>query len=238
MSTIYSAPVTCSVCGHQQMVEIADSLNANRMPAAREQVLARTLFGVTCECGRRITAIHKVLYVDFDRGLWIQVANEEERPGYVALEPAVLGAFAEAFDTDRYPKAIAALAAMVRPRLVFGYEELREKVVAADAGIDDCLLEALKLELLAARPDLLVDGVEVIMLASADDRALHFDLYAFPGGEGQLAGELVIARSGYDGAVARRQVVAETHPRLFDGPYVNIARYRFAEELVEAAPLA
>jgi hypothetical protein len=245
MSTIYSAQVTCSVCGHQLMVEIADSLNANRMPAAREHVLARTLFDATCECGRRITAIHKVLYVDFERGLWIQVANEDERPAYTALEPAVLGAFAAAFDTERFPKAIAALAALVRPRLVFGYEELREKVIAAEAGLEDSLLEALKLELLVARSDLLTHGVEVMMLRSADDRALHFDLYASAGGEGQLVGELVVARSGYEGIVVRRAVVAQTHPGLFTGPYVNIARYRFAEELIEdaadvteAAPLA
>jgi hypothetical protein len=231
MSTLYNAPVTCSSCGHVVFVEVADSLNANRMPAARERVLARELFTMDCACGRRITAIHNVLYVDFERALWVQVAPEEERTRYPELEGGVLAAYREAFDPATYPKALAALGAMVRPRLAFGYEELREKVVAADAAIDDALLEVLKLELLVARPDLLTDGVELLVLTAADDKVLRLDLHSFGGGDGQVIGELVVARAGYESLVVRRAGVAPTYRGLFERPYVNTARYRFAPEI-------
>ena len=230
MSTLYNASITCSSCGESVHVEIADSLNANRMPAARERVLARELFTTDCACGRRITAIHSVLYVDFERGLWVQVAPEEERIRYPELEGGVLSAYREAFDPATYPMAVAALGAMVRPRLAFGYEELREKVVAADAGLDDALLEVLKLELLVARPDLLTDGVELMVLTAVDDQLLRLDLHSFAGGEGQVIGELGVARAGYESVVARRADVVAIYPGLFERPYVNIARYRFAPE--------
>jgi len=237
MSTLYNAPVTCSSCGHVVFVEVADSLNANRMPAAREQVLARALFTADCACGRRITAIHNVLYVDFERGLWVQVAPEEERVRYPELEGGALTAYREAFDPATYPKAIAALGAMVRPRLAFGYEELREKVVAADAGLDDAMLEVLKLELLVARPDLLTDGVELLVLTAADDDVLRLDMHSFAGGDGEVIGELEVARGGYESLVAHRAEVESTYPGLFERPYVNIARYRFAPEVpLEATP--
>jgi len=235
MSTTYAAPVTCSACGLELMIDVADSLNANRMPDARRWVVERTLFSATCRCGRRITAVKDLLYVDFEHGLWLQVANEVERPRFAAFEPEVTAAFAQAFDAERGPAAITALAAMVRPLLVFGYEELREKVVAAAAALDDSLIEALKLELLVARPDLLTDGVEVMLLASADEGALHFDLYRVRDGGG-LFGELVVRRDAYDSIASRRDSVAETYPSLFTAPYVNIARYRFAAEVLADPP--
>jgi hypothetical protein len=226
MSTLYHTAITCPACGVSQQVEIADSLNANRMPQCRDWVLERALFRATCACGEALVVLHPLLYVDFDRGLWIQVAMEPDRPNFAALEALALDAFRQAFDPTSFP-ALSAFSAMVRPRVVFGYEELREKVVAADAGLDDALVEALKLEILVARPDLLHDGVEQIVLVDASDN-LRFELFA-PGADGdpEPYGVLDVARSGYESIAARRDHVRRMMPRLFDGTYVHVARYRF-----------
>jgi hypothetical protein len=231
VSTIYTAPFRCAECGAVLDVRIADSLNANRLPEARQWVLDRTLFRHACGCGRAVTAIHPFLYADFERGLWLQVLPEDERPGYAADEPRVAAAYRAAFDADSGPRFIEALGAMVTPRVVYGYEELREKVVCADAALDDALVEALKLEVLVAEPELLQRGVVLLTLDGADPQALRFRAYGFPpGGPGEIVGELTVARATYGELAARATSVRDSYPALFDGVYVNVQRYRFEPE--------
>lgn len=228
MSTLYNAPFRCADCGATVDVRVADSLNANRMPDARRWVLERTLFQGTCACGRTVTALHPFLYVDFDRGLWIQVVPEEQRPAYHAREPEVTAAYRAAFDPARGPHFLSSLGALVTPRLAYGYEELREKIVGGDAALDDALVEVLKLELLATRPELLRHGVMLLTLDGADAEALRFLSYGFPpGGPGELLGDLTVSRQLYDALAERRAAVRESYPQLFEGVYVNIQRYRF-----------
>src|SRR5262249_3930895 len=204
VSTLYTTAFRCGDCGAAVDIRVADSLNANRLPEARQWVLDRTLFQARCACGRTVTAIHPFLYADFDRGLWIQVQPEDQRPAYHASERDVLAAYRAAFDRARGPKFIGALGALVVPRLVYGYEELREKIVAADARLDDSLVEALKLEVLVGQPELLRRGVVLLTLDSVDDDAVTFRAYAFPpDGPGEIVGDIGVARTLYN-ALAER----------------------------------
>jgi hypothetical protein len=229
MSTLYSGTIPCGGCGAPVAVPLADSLNANRMPAARDWVLERTLMTATCTCGAQTTAIQPVLYVDFERKLWIQAVEDDRRPAFPACEAEVRTQFAEAFDTTRFPAFIAVWRDQIQPRVVFGYEELREKVVAADHDLDDAILEVLKLELLVAQPHLVRGGVQVLLLEKVVDDALRFRGLTFDrDGRAQLGAELDVRRSAHDGLAARRDELARTYPALFGGCYVNAQRYRFA----------
>lgn len=234
MSTLYTTAFRCPDCGAALDVRVADSLNANRLPEARQWVLDRTLFQKPCACGRMVTAIHPFLYADFERGLWIQVLPEDQRPTYHATEADVLATYRAAFDPARGPNFISALGALVAPRVVYGYEELREKIVAADARLDDALVEAFKLELLAGEPELPRRGVALLTLDAVDDRTLSFRAYGFPpGGPGEILGEIGVARTLYAALAECAAAVRDSYPALFGGVYVNVQRYRF--ELLVAA---
>jgi CpXC motif protein len=231
VSTLYTGEFRCVDCGAAVAVRVADSLNANRLPEARQWVLDRTLFHAACPCGRTVTAIHPFLYVDFDRGLWIQVLPEDQRPAYHAREPEVRAAYHTAFDPARGPQFLASLGSLVTPRLVYGYEELREKIVAGDAGLDDALIEALKLEVLASHRELLQQGVVLLTLDRADASALRFGAYAFPPGHpGERVGDVTVPRTIYDAFAGRAAAVRDSYPALFEGVYVNVQRYRFEPE--------
>jgi hypothetical protein len=234
VSTLYTTAFRCPDCGAALDVRVADSLNANRLPEARQWVLDRTLFQKPCACGRMVTAIHPFLYADFEHGLWIQVLPEDQRPTYHATEADVLAAYRVAFDPARGPNFISALGALVAPRVVYGYEELREKIVAADAQLDDALVEAFKLELLVGQPELPRSGVALLTLDAVDDRTLSFRAYGFPpGGPGEILGEIGVARTLYAALAERAAAVRDSYPALFGGVYVNVQRYRF-ERLVAA----
>jgi hypothetical protein len=69
----------------------------------------------------------------------------------------------------------AAMAERVHtPRVVFGLEELREKLVGADAGFDDRAVELMKAALMHDHPVLLTRAVLRLALDAVDARGAHF----------------------------------------------------------------
>ncbi|MBL9018232.1 MAG: hypothetical protein JNL83_28855 [Myxococcales bacterium] len=227
MSTRYTIDVTCTRCGRLDRVEVADSYSVDRLPAVREWVLARTLMSTPCACGSRIEVDKPLLYSDVERGWWIQVVSPDRRPMYEVCETETRAEFTSVFDPSIFPPAIAALGAQLRVRVVFGHEELREKVLCADHDLDDALVEILKLELLVARPELLAAGVDILVLDGIVDRALSLvGLAADKRGQYHPAGEVRVARSAYDSLRSRRDELVTIYPALFGGTYVNALRYR------------
>lgn len=229
MSTKYTADVDCARCGRKNQVAIADSYSVDRLPAVREWVLARTLMSTTCACGSRVEIEKPLLYSDSARGWWIHITTADRRPTFEVCEAETRAEFATVFDPSRFPKAVAALGERLRVRVVFGHEELREKVLCADHGLDDALVEVLKLELLVARPELLEAGASILVLDGVVDDALSLiALAADTNGQIQPVGELRVARRAHDSLAARRDELVATYPALFGGVYVNALRYRAA----------
>jgi len=229
MSTRYTADVGCARCGRTNQVAVADSYSVDRLPSVREQVLARTLMSATCSCGQRIEVVKPLLYSDVARGWWIHIETVDRRPAFEVCEQETRTEFASVFDPATFPKAVAALGDQLRVRLVFGHEELREKVLCADHGLDDALVEILKLELLVARPELLENGIRILVLDGVTDDALALiALAADETGEVRPAGEVRVARRALASLAARREGLAATYPALFGGVYVNALRYRMS----------
>jgi hypothetical protein len=183
-------------------------------------VLARTLMSTLCVCGSRVEVDKPLLYSDVERGWWIQIASPDRRPVYPVVEDETRQEFAAAFDPAVFPPVVAAIGAQLRVRVVFGHEELREKVLCADHRL-------LKLELLVARPELLAAGADILVLDGVVDGALSLIALA-PDDHGHYhpAGDLRVARSAHESLAARRDELATTYPALFGGPYVNALRYR------------
>jgi hypothetical protein len=227
MSTRYTTDVECARCGRSNQVAIADSYSVDRLPAVREWVLDRTLMSTACTCGFRIEVDKPLLYSDIARGWWIQIATPDRRPMFEVCEDETRTEFASVFDPSTFPKAVAAIGERLRVRVVFGREELREKVLCADHGLDDVLVEILKLEVLVARPELLESGADILVLDGVVDDALALvALTANKSGHYQAAAEVRVSRSAHDSLVARRDELAVTYPALFGGTYVNALRYR------------
>ena len=218
MSTKWTEPITCVKCGRTNQILVFESLSVDRLPECRAQTLDRSLMTTTCECGQRTAIVKPILYADMTRGWWIHV----ELGGSLADAERIAGdEFATAFDAKKFPPAVAALRDTLRMRLVFGYEELREKVVCGDHDLDDRLVEILKLDLLATS-DLLARGGETLVLEGADAELLHFVAIARDGGR---VAKLAVRRAAYDGLVAQRDVLATKYPELYANCYVNALRY-------------
>lgn len=170
MSTFASVPLPCPSCGHTSTVRLAESANAARHPPFRAQVLAGTFMRFVCEQCHEATVVEReLLYTDLPRGQAIGVFPSERRGDGGAME--------RGFDTMVDQLALEpGLAGRTLPmrRIVFGYAELREKLICADAGLDDRVVEALKLVLLA-RTTWVSGGSRGLLLVAVEPDQLVFE---------------------------------------------------------------
>jgi hypothetical protein len=227
MSIIRTHTIACD-CGAAVTVECCESVNAERHPELRDAVLDRTFHVFACgACGAGLSVQKQVSYVDLPRRQFYGVVPETSRGqersfaeelvtawelAFGALAPAAIGPLMQ---TDRF-----------QLRLCFGIEELREKLVAHDAGLDDLALEVYKLELLASNPDWGRAAVRTLRLDHVEpDGDLAFLLERATAPPTVLEVAIVAARARYDEIAATPwpQLLAR-FPGLASGPYVSVLR--------------
>lgn len=131
MSSSHTEKLSCPVCHHAQEFTIWDFVDASAQPELKVRLLAGTLTRMTCEqCGAETDVVHPLMYSDSDYRLLFGLIPGGADTGH--LDPRL----AEV-DPD--------LASTHQLRLVGSPNELKEKVVLADAGLDDRAVELFKL---------------------------------------------------------------------------------------------
>lgn len=126
MSRQTQCTLTCPSCGREQEFIAWDSLNVTLDPEARGQLLRGELTRFRCaHCGWSGDVLYPLLYHDMEQRLMIYLLPEGGDLGPIPAPP-----FAPMQD--------------YRFRRVRTRNELREKILLFDAGLDDRLLECLK----------------------------------------------------------------------------------------------
>ena len=160
-------------CGALVSVLLVESLNADRHPLLRQSVIDRELHAVKCAACQRVTVVeHRFLYVDLERRQLIGVFPRGERDNADEHARLVQDTFEQWFVANA-PAWIRERARDFLVRACFGLEELREKLVADDAKLDDCKLEGLKCVLLATDPVYRASAVATLRLERVDADSLY-----------------------------------------------------------------
>ncbi|MBA3500314.1 MAG: CpXC domain-containing protein [Myxococcota bacterium] len=125
--------IPCPHCKQEQESKLVQSINARQNPELKARLLAGDLNMFDCaSCGKRTLLLATLLYHDPDREYFCQAC-----PGG---EPAMTAGAA----------AFLAIGAVGTRRLVPSQNALVEKVKLLEAGLDDRVIEVLKVILLAA----------------------------------------------------------------------------------------
>ena len=167
MGVYYAYEVICAVCEGRYSANLVNSVNVTRFPALKTKLLQRTLNRARCRHCGNISIIEKpFFYSDFKRKQFIAVYPRKERHFYRRASEQTRDVFSP-FAALKYgdPK---------KSRVVFGLEELREKVVAADHEIDDHVLELLKLYVIREHPFLIDRKRMRITLNALDTEKVEF----------------------------------------------------------------
>ena len=167
MGVYHNYDVICPVCDHRTEAALVNSVNVARFPAFKAKVLDRTLNRVRCpKCGHYFIVEKPFFYSDFKDKRFVAVYPRKERHFHERASEQAADVFG-AFTKLRYGDAS-------KSRVVFGLEELREKIVAADAEIDDQILELLKLYVIQEHPFLIDKKRMRITLNGVDRERLEF----------------------------------------------------------------
>jgi hypothetical protein len=219
VSTWYAAELACGRCRRPFEVQLLRGANATRANAVREAALAGTLNRVTCPaCNAPSIADAALVYSDPDRNQWISVAKLDDLTRWAEIETSVVAAFQTALETS----VAATFASATRMRVVFGVDELRERLVIWNAGLDDGVVECVKLRCLRERPLLHANGSR-IRVASIDQEGLSMRSAAAEAPE-QAFAEWRVRRDLVD-AVANEPEWRVRFPELFASGFVSIDRY-------------
>lgn len=167
MAVFHPHTVRCT-CGGEVTALLADSINVRRSPAIRQMILRGELHRARCACCERIRTVEKPFYYsDPDRRAVFKVLPRWERHLWQSAAQK-LDDMAQVLPGSMVDSSSSSL------RVVFGMDELREKLVAQDAGIDDRLVEVLKVLLVYEHPILLQRPRLRFVLGEVTNQALEF----------------------------------------------------------------
>ncbi len=129
MSIINQAMAPCSKCGQQHKIMVYSSLNTADNPELKAKVMDGSLFLWECpHCGQTNLAKYEILYHDPERKvmLWLMPKGEisEAQMKAITMHTKAMGGYTL--------------------RLVGDMGTLMEKVLIAEAGLDDVVLEMCK----------------------------------------------------------------------------------------------
>ncbi|HWO20617.1 MAG TPA: CpXC domain-containing protein [Kofleriaceae bacterium] len=227
MSVTETFLIDCD-CGARVEALCCLTINADRHPHLREALLDRTLHQFQCgACGKTLSVEKKLAYIDLARRQFYSTAPERERAAERALAEDVIAAWNLAFGTQA-PVSVGALfdTEKFQVRLCFGLEELREKVVAQEARLEDLALEVLKAELMGAHPDWGERGIRTLRLDHVEpDGRLAFLLERATEPPAVADVGLLVERARHDRLAERpwRELV-DGFPGIASGPYVSVLR--------------
>ena len=125
---------------------VADSVNIDRTPKVRDQILAGEFHRIPTPDGGRLSVEKAFFYSDFTRKHFFLVLPRWDRHKWKQ-------ASADLLDVITHVERLV-LGDQRTVRLIFGLAELREKLLAFDAPLSDEMLEALKVLAMYEHPHL------------------------------------------------------------------------------------
>lgn len=220
MSLFRLKNVTCAACGKTTVAEAVGSINADRRPDYRDAILDDAFQDMTCsECGAAYRLQPDFNYLDAGRGQWIAALPAVEVLRYPEAEAEVLALFATSFG-DRAPEAAQAVGRGLDVRVTFGWPGVREKILLRAHGLDDVVVEMMKLDLIRRMPGApIAPGIELRIVA-VDGEHLE-GIWLRTASEAAL-GRTPIPRQLYDAVAADAEGWAPVRARLTAGPFVDM----------------
>ncbi len=222
MSVFQPRALRCPHCGHTNTETVALSLHGPRVSEVVAAIRAGTFQSFECgSCGGAYRGDGPLIFVDFEEKHWIGVFPRDQERSWALLEQQPLDSFRRAL-IDHAPPVVRSMSDGFRIRTVFGLDALAEKLTLLDTGIDDRVVEMVKLAVVLTRGAMLHPGRRPHFLSFDDESGLQL-LVPMSGDDGVEARVATVATD----QVAAWSADARWHPvidELSSGPYVDVGR--------------
>ncbi len=146
MSINYKQSIKCPKCGHLQEMNVWSSITAIDSPDLKKELLSRKINIFCCDdCCQQALVPAPLLYHDSEKKLLISFTPCNEREKKLSLFTEIKNASKESGELLEYED--------YNLRFVTDYDELMEKILIFDNGLQDKVIEVLKVLILSQEPD-------------------------------------------------------------------------------------
>lgn len=172
MSTFFAELVQCPHCGEITEQSVAHSINASRSPQYRESILRGSFQRYICSvCQNDYLVDRPFIYLDYHRKDWIGVFPINEEIGWQQWEQKTSESYKFACG-ENAPKVAQEIGKDMKLRTVFGLAALREKLLCFQHGLEDVLIELLKLNIMIESGQLALSNTNPLRLVEVEDTTL------------------------------------------------------------------
>jgi hypothetical protein len=200
-------PINCPACGRAHKFGAWQSLNVTLDPTQKPRLLDGSLTRFTCEgCGHNADVVYPLLYHDMEKQLmfWLLPEGGPEGDGGKS-------------DPDELPPAMRkTLGAGYTFRRVGSHNELREKIYVFDSGLDDRVIEVVKLILWEQMPEEQKPADAVLLFGGIvreeDGERLAFTILTPAGGKGLTVPRDPLYQGSADAFVRQSALPAKDAP--------------------------
>ena len=222
MSVFRRMSIPCPACKAVVDFEAVQSVNADRAPELRFEILDGAFQRKVCDkCKKEFRLDPEMTYVDLGRKQWIAAYPIAKMAQWKKLESEAKGLFDRSFGAKAPPPA-RALAQGIRPRVTFGWAALREKIWIAQHSIDDTALELTKVALIRNMKELPLSKETELRLV--DMQRDEFVMAWVHISDETLVSRFFTNRSYYDDIFAHPEGWEAATAELKRGPWVDMAR--------------
>lgn len=223
MSVFQPLERDCPACGSPVRLAFCDSVNGARRPDLRQEILEDRFQRCRCSaCGTEFRLQPAFTYLDVERGQWMLVRPAADLADWQGFEDQARTIHAEAFGAGADPAA-RIIGERLSVRVAFGWPAAREKLLCAAHGVDDVVLELLKLALLRQLGDVpLSDAVE-LRLQGADSQRLR--LAWLQAADGAPLEQLEVPRALHAALAGDLDGWQAPHAELTAANYVDMNRF-------------
>jgi hypothetical protein len=227
MSLFHPVNLVCPACKEAITMQAVGSVNADRRPDFRDDILQDRFQDVTCSaCGESFRLQPQFNYLDAGRGQWIAALPAGRLRTHLEVEDEVAALFADSYGSHA-PKAAQAVGEGLQVRITFGWPAVREKLLIREHALDDTILEMMKMHILRSVPSApIAEGVELRCVRVGEDAMIF--VWLETASEAPIQ-EISAPRGVYDAIAANPEGWENLRKKLENGAFVDIQKLYMGE---------
>lgn len=174
MSLFHPVNLVCPKCEAPVVMMAVGSVNADRRPDLRDDILANHFQDIECTaCQERFRLQPQFNFLDVGRGQWIAAMPSDQLRNHLQVEDDALTLFDDSYGANA-PKAAQEVGNGLQMRVTFGWPAVREKLLIRQHDLDDVIIEMMKLHILRSVPSVpMAEGVELRLVDIDEDSDSH-----------------------------------------------------------------